>query len=239
MEKVFGVAPPQTLYHTRHCSPPMLMASKSAPPEVSPTSPLQRNLNRSAYLKYNPKKNDRPNTADSSMQLLSKGQQTSGDVANTWGIRHSAIYNHYQHSLNSLHDILARDDRESLVELHQYLNGEEEVAPMAGRRMSNASSVKSGRRRSLPAMTSLVSLDSEYSVTSPEANITTFQLRRRKAAKLTQFFGVDYRELINDILQSIENGLENEHKNGTLRAEEVEDLLVRLRNLKAKRQSFK
>ena len=47
-------------------------------------------------------------------------------------------------------------------------------------------------------------------------------MRRRKAAKLTQFFGVDYRELINDVLQSIENGVENEHESGTLRAEEAE-----------------
>lgn len=90
----------------------------------------------------------------------------------------------------------------------------------SGRRMSNASSI--GRRRSLPAMTSLVSLDSEYSATTQEANVATFQERRRKAAKLTQFFGVDYRELINDILQSIENGLVNEHEDGTLRTEEVE-----------------
>ena len=47
-------------------------------------------------------------------------------------------------------------------------------------------------------------------------------MRRRKAAKLTQFFGVDYRELINDVLQSIENGVENEQQSGTLRAEEAE-----------------
>jgi len=61
-------------------------------------------------------------------------------------------------------------------------------------------------------------------------------VRRRKAAKLTQFFGVDYRELINDVLQSIENGVENEHESGTLRAEEAEDLLARLRKLKVKRR---
>ena len=88
------------------------------------------------------------------------------------------------------------------------------------RRMSNASSF--GRRRSLPALTSRVSFDSEYNVTAPETNVTGFQVRRRKAAKLTQFFGVDYRELINDVLQSIESGVKNEHKSGTLRTEEVE-----------------
>jgi hypothetical protein len=116
-----------------------------------------------------------------------------------------------------------------------------------GRRLSNASSF--GRRRSLSALTSPLTFDSEYTATS-----TRFQVRRRKAAKLTQFFGVDYRELINDVLQSIENGVENEHKSGTLRAEEAEvghpfkfkvhvtahgllsqDLLARLRNLKVKR----
>lgn len=89
-----------------------------------------------------------------------------------------------------------------------------------GRRLSNASSF--GRRRSLPALTSRVSLDSEYNASAPETNVTRFQVRRRKAAKLTQFFGVDYRELINDVLQSIENGVKNEHKSGTLLAEEAE-----------------
>lgn len=91
-------------------------------------------------------------------------------------------------------------------------------------RKYNASSIKSGRRKSLPATSraSIKSLDSEYSVTTPEPDFATFQVRRRRAAKLTQFFGVDYRELISDILQSIENGVEHENENGTLRAEEVE-----------------
>ena len=90
-----------------------------------------------------------------------------------------------------------------------------------GHRLSNASSF--GRRRSLPVLPSRMSLDSQINVTAPETNdVTDFQVRRRKAAKLTQFFGVDYRELINDVLQSIEHGVRNEHKSGTLRAEEAE-----------------
>jgi len=68
----------------------------------------------------------------------------------------------------------------------------------------------------------MISLASEYAIGTPKAEITTFQLRRRRAAKLTQFFGVDYRELINDVLDSIENGVQHEHQRGTLRAEEVE-----------------
>jgi hypothetical protein len=92
---------------------------------------------------------------------------------------------------------------------------------VAGHRTSNASSF--GRRRSLPVLPSRISLDSEYNATAPETDdVTEFQVRRRKAAKLTQFFGVDYRELIDDVLQSIEHGVKNEHKSGTLRAEEAE-----------------
>ena len=91
---------------------------------------------------------------------------------------------------------------------------------VTGRRLSTASFF--GRRRSLPVLSSQISLDSVY-VTAPETDdVTDFQVRRRKAAKLTQFFGVDYRELINDVLQSIEHGVKNEHKSGTLRAEEAE-----------------
>ena len=118
----------------------------------------------------------------------------------------------------------------SLAELHEYLNStdvptpppEDEIINSADRRMSVSSSIKSERRRSLPARTSMISLASEYTISTPKAEITTFQLRRRRAAKLTQFFGVDYRELINDVLESIENGVQQEHQRGTLRAEEVE-----------------
>jgi len=57
---------------------------------------------------------------------------------------------------------------------------------------------------------------------SPTASVHTFQQRRRRAAKLTQFFGVNYRELIRDVLESIENGLERERRRGTMQEEEVE-----------------
>lgn len=68
----------------------------------------------------------------------------------------------------------------------------------------------------------MLSIASEYSITSPKPEVTDFQLRRRRAAKLTQFFGVDYRDLINDVLESIEHGLEHERKRGTLNPDEVE-----------------
>ncbi|KAF8167456.1 hypothetical protein B0H34DRAFT_681916 [Crassisporium funariophilum] len=259
MEKVFGVAPPQTLYHTRHIPPPCIPLPKSSAPspvaanfmpamDVSPL-PAQRNPNQSSYVKPKAKKTNRPGTSESNKQLLPKGPGSFGfDDRTTDPVetRHSLIYTHYQHSLNSLNDIIDRDDKESLVELHQYLNTTdspspklEEFSKAAGdRRMSNASSNKSERRRSLPTRTSMMSLASEYSITTPKADVTSFQMRRRRAAKLTQFFGVDYRELINDVIDSIETGVEIEQQRGTLRAAEVEDLLGKLRNLKTKRQSF-
>jgi hypothetical protein len=84
----------------------------------------------------------------------------------------------------------------------------------------------------------------------------SFQARRRQAAKLTHFFGVDYRDLIGDILESIERYVEEESHRGSLRPEEIQvcrllsrmiddrltelnpplqDLMVKLRNLRTKR----
>ncbi|KAF5375256.1 hypothetical protein D9758_000536 [Tetrapyrgos nigripes] len=116
------------------------------------------------------------------------------------------------------------------------------------KRLSNASSIKSERRRSLPSRISTLSAGSVGTVGSlpslgpddvgaatPSPSVHTFQQRRRRAAKLTQFFGVNYRDLIKDVLDSIENGLERERKRGTMPEEEVEDLLQKLRTLKSKR----
>ncbi len=151
-----------------------------------------------------------------------------------------------------------QDDRASLAELHEYLNAADafttspttaeaefdlasNAAVVRARRLSVASSVKSERRRSLPARTSRASLASEYSIAETivsavgvgagageedgNAGASTgmgFQQRRRRAAKLAQFFGVDYRELVNDVIASIEGGVAAEEQRGTLRADEVE-----------------
>ncbi|KAF8899151.1 hypothetical protein BD779DRAFT_1666870 [Infundibulicybe gibba] len=239
MEKVFGVAPPQTLYHTRHSPSPSVPAAIIGPPRTSSkhvsgrespvgSSPPRNNANTSAHAKSRTRRNDRPSTSGSDVPLIPTDK--NNDNPQRIG-RNSLVYTHYQHSLKSLSDILDRDDKESLAELHQYLNTVEipaspaiqEFSKTAERRPS-VTSLKSERRRSLPARTSLISIASEYSmaVASPKPDVTDFQLRRRRAAKLTQFFGVDYRDLINDVLESIENGLEHERKRGTLRADEVE-----------------
>jgi len=143
-----------------------------------------------------------------------------------------------EHSLHSLNDIIDRDDRASLVELHQYLQGEGLSSPLLEFAWAPSStSIKSERRRSLPS--SIISVSTaDYSLPTPKPEPTDFQLRRRRAAKLTQFFGVDYKQIIHDILESIEKGVEEDRKKGTLQPEEAEALLRKLRTLKTKRSGI-
>jgi len=86
----------------------------------------------------------------------------------------------------------------------------------------------------------MISLDSEFSFTLPPATpqASSFQQRRKRAAKLTHFFGVDYRELFDDVLESLENDMQLGKSKGVLRAEEAEDLLQKLRKLRYKRHAF-
>ena len=84
---------------------------------------------------------------------------------------------------------------------------------------------KAERRRSLPPRTSMTSLFSEYSIstiTSPPVEENSFQARRRRAAKLTQFFGVDHRDIMGEVFDSLEKGLEDESGRGNLRPDEVQ-----------------
>lgn len=127
-----------------------------------------------------------------------------------------------------MHLCSPKDDRRSLVELHRFLHGEvdespseEEVleVPVNPCCVSNASSLKSERRHSLPSNASTISLSSEFHA---PPKTSRFQIRRRKVAKLAHFFGVDYRELIHDILESIEKGVEEERNYGTLQPQEAE-----------------
>lgn len=111
---MFGVAPPQTLYHTRHkASPstggqqaavPSSGSPKSRTPPQSPITAALRNLNQTAYSKVVTKKNRRPGTADSSEPLIKTPESTDPPLGH--GL--SDIYLHYRHSLNSLNDIIDR-----------------------------------------------------------------------------------------------------------------------------------
>jgi len=229
MEKVFGVQPPQTLYHTRQ-SPSLSGPIVTAEPWSSPA----RNPNQSAYTKLM-RKTIRPGTSESSKKLLHDGD---GHPEQSTSLGNSNVYTHYQLSLNSLNDIIDRDDQESLAELHRYLQSGDVGTTTLQEFSRRPPSFRSERRHSLPTQPSSVSLSSQYtvsSITSRKHELTDFELRRRRAAKLTQFFGVDYRILIKDVLESIEKGVEDERIGGALNPDEAEDLLQKLRRLRTKR----
>jgi hypothetical protein len=151
--QVFGVAPPQTLYHTRgHTPSPSLpslapIAAKTIgnPSAFIPSSDAMyftRNPNRSSYdkssiAKLSRRRTGRPSTAESTKHLIPKGRRSSSTTSFNFGgsppnenrfsknqtssrgpfkqeqprpgaWTSSAVYNHYQHSLNSLNDIIDR-----------------------------------------------------------------------------------------------------------------------------------
>jgi hypothetical protein len=122
-----------------------------------------------------------------------------------------------------------QDDRESLAELHEYINADQAITPSERRgrefdyrsERSKKSSLREERRRSLPHQPSLSSLASQYAATENETETTTFTIRRRRAAKLSQFFGVSYRDLFGDVLESIQTGVLEDGGRGTLNPDEV------------------
>ena len=110
---MFGVAPPQTLYHTRHNASPSsagqagAISSGTAHNRTPPQSPITaalRNLNQSAYTRGRTKKSRRPGTADSSEPLIKPSDNEDPPLGHAL----SDIYLHYRHSLNSLNDIIDR-----------------------------------------------------------------------------------------------------------------------------------
>jgi len=254
MEKLFGMPPPQTLYHTRHApatvarsQPTSPVSSVMIPHYLSVDGPVipGRNPNQTAYMKG--KKTHRPGTSESTTFLLpfkSPNSPESPPSGYMDTLTRSSVYMNYQHSIASLTDIIERDDRESLAELHRFLHGDMVESPTedqpllsAHRHSTSSYSHKSDRRHSLPTRTSMTSISTEI-LAPPKPELSNFQLRRRRAAKLTNFFGVDYHELIHDILESIEKGVEEERKRGTLQPEEVESLLHKLHDLRMRRDGY-
>ncbi|KAG8960887.1 hypothetical protein FRC00_013896 [Tulasnella sp. 408] len=66
-----------------------------------------------------------------------------------------------------------------------------------------------------PSQSSLTSLDAD------QVAVDGFQQRRKRAAKLTKFFGTDYRSLFGEVLESIESGVRDDQTKGTLTEEEA------------------
>jgi hypothetical protein len=231
MEKLFGVAPPQNLYHTRQ-SPSISISGYHTSTGNLPGGAAPRKLSpRRQKLK-------RPSTSDSTQGLLSDRDHRPSISGSPYEGRHD-IYYHYQHSLTQLNDIMDRADTESLLQLDEYLHSEQTPSspPLQeftrlDKRLSSASSAKSDRRHSLPASISAISTISEEPSSDEMAE---FQSRRRKVAKLTRFFGEDYIILLTKVLGSIEKSVEEESLRGTLDPDQVKELQQKLRTLRTKR----
>ena len=118
-----------------------------------------------------------------------------------------------------------------MAELHSILTNDQSgtEVPITSTRADDTKTVRFERRLSLPSRSSSLSLASQFSCSTPSPEMTSFQARRRQAAKLTHFFGVDYRDLIGDILESIEHYVEEESHRGSLRPEEIQVCRLLLR----------
>lgn len=239
MEKLFGEQPPQDLFHSAQTRPANravgkhMMQTKIAA-RSAPSSPVGGggNMNRSAYRKDKSKRSNRPGTAESSKRLLSSGETESIQDGQ------SDVYYHYRNSLVSLTNIVDNDDRKSLVELHEYINEDLSMGNRDRRESHSGSSILSERRRSLPLRASYTSLASEYTISEAKTEVTPFEVRRRRAAKLSHFFGVSYRDLFGEVLDSLEMSVREDEGKGTLNADEAKDLLVQLTKLKARRDEL-
>lgn len=106
--QMFGVQPPQTLYHTRSAPSHAEVQNSTGVPSTLrqstiPGSPSSaRNVNQTAYSnRSKPKRGgQRPGTAESTEPLIDRYEQPPHPF--------SDIYEHYRHSLNSLNDIMDR-----------------------------------------------------------------------------------------------------------------------------------
>ncbi|KAL5534012.1 hypothetical protein ACEPAG_472 [Sanghuangporus baumii] len=243
MEKMFGEQPPLDLFHSgrmragQHYSGVRTMSDSKVPALSAPSSPVAGNINKAAYRKQKLKRNNRPGTSESAKRLLGPGPEMGETDSINDG--QSDIYYHYRNSLVSLTNIVDNDDKKSLVELHEYINEDLSVGARDNRESySNSSTIRSERRRSLPLRASYSSLASQYTISEPKIEATPFEVRRRRAAKLSHFFGVSYRDLFGQVLDSLEMSVREDEGKGTLNADEAKDLLVQLTKLKARRDEL-
>ena len=112
--QMFGVQPPQTLYHTRHPPRPRDRVDSAERPspshserEVVLPAAANRNVNQGPYLNKDGKQSR--HRASSHSRAHSESIPLLDPVAgSSSGMRASAVYMHYRYSLNSLSDIIDR-----------------------------------------------------------------------------------------------------------------------------------
>ncbi|THH10151.1 hypothetical protein EW145_g1513 [Phellinidium pouzarii] len=248
MERMFGEQPPQDLFNSDRSRSAQHKSRKfgqsnSVTTKSAPSSPVSGNISKSVHRKGKQSKHStssRPGTTESRRGLLGSSGGASGDFGEheLGNDGSSDLYSHYRSSLISLANIVDNDDRRSLVELHEYINEDLSKGHRDNDEWDTKSSVRSERRRSLPLRSSHTSLASQFTYVEAKAEITPFEVRRRRAAKLSHFFGVSYRNLFGEVLDSIETGVREDEGKGTLNADEAKVLLAQLTKLKKRRDEL-
>jgi hypothetical protein len=126
-----------------------------------------------------------------------------------------------------------QDDRQSLNELHAVLDSDdEEEADIENVDPNSFPALRSSThntrdltydkglqpRASLSSINS-VATKSTFQTLTPEP--MAFQARRKRAAKLTHFFGATYRDLFGEVLDRIERGMLEEARHGEMSQDEM------------------
>lgn len=94
--------------------------------------------------------------------------------------------------------------------------------------------VNNADRDSLEGLYDIVSAPTEdVTDDDQESARNEFATRRKRAAKLSKFFGVSYRDLFGAVLEILESDVKEDKEEGSLSAAETRDLLMKLRKLKA------
>ncbi|CAE6390364.1 unnamed protein product [Rhizoctonia solani] len=95
--------------------------------------------------------------------------------------------------------------------------------------------VSNADRDSLEGLYDIISGPSE---SDSVAQRNQFAARRKRAAKLSNFFGVSYRDLFGAVLDILESDVKEDKEEGSLSAAETQDLLRKLKSLKDKGQGI-
>ncbi|KAG8735023.1 hypothetical protein FRC10_011079, partial [Ceratobasidium sp. 414] len=115
-------------------------------------------------------------------------------------------YKTYRASFNSLAYFVNNADRDSLERLYNIVSAQPEGSTEEG---------EEGTEEGKPMR-------------------DQFAARRKRAAKLSKFFGVSYRDLFGAVLDILESDVREDKEEGSLSAAETQVLLMKLKKLKAK-----
>jgi len=116
-----------------------------------------------------------------------------------------------------------QEDRETLAGLFSYVHDSNPQSEDHLQATDNSATPSSRRSRGQ----SISSIDTYNTFVTPTEEIPDpFQTRRKRAEKLSHFFGESHKTLFGDVLESIESGVQDDRAKGRLTYEEVQVSLL-------------